>query len=102
MSTALYGCGSSTLTSETEQQIQAFEYRCMRRILRIPYTAHRTIESVWKEITDAMGTQEHLLAAIKRNKLRQFGHVNHSIGLAKLIVQGSVEAGRGRGRTRMA
>jgi len=74
----------------------------MRRILRIPYTAHQSNESVWKEITNEIGTQEHLLATIKRRKLRWFGHVNRSTGVAKLIMQGLVEGGRGRGRPRMA
>jgi len=102
MSTALYGCESCILTSETERRIQAFEYRCMKKILKIRYTAHRTSEFVWKEITDAMGTQEHLLATIKRKKLRWFGHVNRSTGLAKLIMKGSVEGRRSSGRPRMA
>ena len=46
MSTALYGCESWTMTTETERRIQAFEFKCLRRILGIPYTAHRTNKSV--------------------------------------------------------
>ena len=65
MATARYGCESWTMISETEQRIQAFEYRCLRRILRIPYTVHRTSESVWTHNTNAVGTQEHILAIIK-------------------------------------
>jgi len=72
VSTAFYGCESWTMTAETEQRIEAFEFRCLRRILRIPYTAHRTNVSVWTEITDEVGPQEHLLSTIKRRKMRWF------------------------------
>ena len=102
LSTALYGCESWTLTAEMERRLQAFEFRCYRKILRIPYTAHRTNESVWAEITEKGGPQEHLLVTIKRRKMRWFGHVNRSNGLAKLIMQGSVEGRRSRGRPRMS
>jgi len=49
--------------------LQAFEYRCLRKILRVPYTAHRTNTSIWDEVTQAVGPQEHLLAIVKQRKL---------------------------------
>ena len=52
ISTALYGCEAWTLSAEMEKKIQAFEFRCLRRILKIPYTEHRTNESVRKEIIE--------------------------------------------------
>jgi len=45
-STALYGCESWTLNSEPERRIQAFEFKCLRQMLRVPYTAHRTNDSI--------------------------------------------------------
>jgi len=100
MSVALYGCKTWTLCAETERKLQAFEYRCLRKILRVPYTAHSTNKSIWDEVTQAVRPQEHLLAIFKRRKLTWYGHVNHSGGLANTILQGGVEGKRGRGRPR--
>jgi len=102
VSTTLYGCESWTMTAETERRIQASEIRCLRRILRIPYTAHRTYVSVWTEITDEVGPQEHLISTIERRKMRWIGHVNRLTSLAKLIMQISEDGKKGRGRLRTA
>jgi hypothetical protein len=100
-SSILYGCEAWTLTAETEKRIQAFEFRCLRKILKIPYTAHRTNESVWNEITLLAGPQEHLLTTIKKRKMRWYGHINRSSGLANTIMQGPVDGKRGRGRPKL-
>jgi len=101
MSVALYnGCETWTICAETERKLQAFEYRCLKKILRVPYTAHSTNTSIWDEVTQVVGPQEHLLAIVKRRKLTWYGHVNRSGGLANTILQGGVEGKRGRGRPR--
>ena len=100
VATALYGCEAWTLSADTERRIQAFEQRCFRRLLCIPYTAHRTNESVWQEINTLAGSQTHLLASVKERKMRWFGHVNRTTGLANTILQGMAEGKRGRGRPR--
>ena len=71
--------------------------KCYRKILRIPWTAKRTNESVLKdlEIEDY-----ELLQKIKKQKLSYFGHVVRHEGLEKLCMEGAVEGKRGRGRPR--
>ena len=76
MSTGLYEWKSWTMTAETERRIQAFEFKCLRRKLRISYTTQRTNKSVWEEVTKETGSQEHLLTTLKARKLRWFGHIN--------------------------
>ena len=76
----LYACESWTLTAELEKRTQAFEMRCYRRLLNISYKDHVTNEEV------------------RRRKLRWFGHVSSSSGLAKTILQGTVKVKRKRGR----
>jgi len=72
VSTALYGCESWTLTptADAEQRLQVLEFRCLRRILKISHAAHQTNDSVWAKITELAVPQEHLLAAVKRRKMR--------------------------------
>ena len=71
----LYACESWTLTAELEKRTQAFEMRCYRMLLNISYKDHVT-----------------------KRKLRWFGHVSRSSGLAKTILQGTVKGKRKRGR----
>jgi len=71
-----------------------------RKILKVPYTAHRTNTSIWDKVTQAVVPQEHLLAIFKRRKLTWYGHFNRSGGLANTILQGGVEGKCGRGRPR--
>ena len=66
----LYACQSWTLTTVLEKRTQTFEMRCYRRLLNISYKDHVTIEEV------------------KKRKLRWFGHVSRSSGLAKTILKG--------------
>ena len=80
------------------------EMRCYRKILRIsykdPYKDHVTNEEVHAKIQQAIGPHEDLLTIVKRRKLQWYGHVFHSSGLAKTILQGTVKGGRRQGRQR--
>ena len=92
----LYACESWTLTEELEKRTQAFEMRCYRRLLTISYKDHVTNEEVRRKIQAAIGEYDELLTLVK--KLRWFGHVSRSSGLAKTIIQGTVKGKRKRGR----
>ena len=76
------------------------EMRCYRKILGISYTEHVTNEEVRRKIQRAIGRHEDLLTIVKKRKLRWYGHVSRSTGLAKTILQGTVEGSRRRGRQR--
>ena len=93
----LYACESTNLTAELEKRTQGFEMRCYRRLLNISYKDHVTNEEVRRKIQTAIGEYDELLTLVKR-KLRWFGHVSRSSGLAKTILQGTVKGKRKRGR----
>ena len=76
------------------------EMRCSRKLLGISYRDHITNEEVKARIGNAIGPYEDLLTAVKRRKLKWYGHVTRSFGLAKTILQGTVQGGRRRGRQR--
>ena len=61
---------------------------------------HVTNEEVHAKIQQAMGPHEDLLTIVKRRKLQWYGHVSHSSGLAKTILQGTVKGGRRQGGQR--
>ena len=82
----LYACESWTLTAEFEKKTQAFQMRCYRR------------QEVRRQIQAAIGEYGELLTLVKKRKLRRFGHVSRSSGLAKTILQGTVKGKRKRGR----
>ena len=94
----LYACESWTLSAELEKRTQAFEMRCYRRLLNISYKDHVTNEEVRRKIQAAIGEYDELLTLVKKRKLRWFGHVSRSSGLAKTILQGTVKGKRKRGR----
>ena len=94
----LYACESCTLTAELEKRTQAFEMRCNRRLLNISYKDHVTNEEVRRKIKAAIGEYDELLTLVKKRKLRWFGHVSRSSGLAKTILQGTVKGKRKGGR----
>ena len=95
----LYGCEAWTPSIEMEKRIQAFELRCLRRIIKIPYTEHRTNVSIREEITTIIGPREPLLITVKKRKMLFYGHTNRAGNLATTILQGSVDGKRGRPRT---
>ena len=94
----LYACESWTLNAELEKRTQAFEMRCYQRLLNISYKDHVTNEKVRRKIQAAIGEYDELLTLVKKRKLRRFGHVSRSSGLAKTILQGIVKKKRKRGR----
>ena len=94
----LYACESGTLTAELEKRTQAFETRCYRRLLNISYKYHVTNEEVCRKIQAAIGEYDKLLTLVKKRKIRWFGHVSRSSGLAKTILQGTVKGKGKRGR----
>ena len=99
MSIFLYACKSWTLTAETEKRIQAMEMRCLRKLLGITYREHITNEEVRNRTRQAIGPHEDLLTS-QTSKLRWYGHITRSSGLAKTVMQGTVQGGRRRGRQR--
>ena len=93
MSIFLYACETWTITADIER-IQALEMRCFLKLLGI---SHITNEAVKARIGNAIGPYEGL-TSVKRRKLKWYGHVIRSSGLAKTILQGTVQGGRRRGR----
>ena len=100
MSTFLYACETWTITADTERRIQALRMRCFCELLCISYRDHISNEDVKDIIGNAIRPYEDLLTAVKRHKLKWYGHVKRSSGLAKTILQGTVQGGRPRGRQR--
>ena len=78
--------------------LQAMEMRCYHTMLHISYKDHVTNEEVRAKTQQAIGPHEDLLTIIKRCKLQWYGHVSHSLGLAKTILQATVKGGRRQGR----
>ena len=75
----------------------AFEMRCYPRLFNISNKDHVTNKEVCRKIQAAIGEYDELLTLVKKWKLRWFGHVSKSSGLAKTILQGTVK-GKRRGR----
>ena len=70
------------------------------QILGISYRDHITNEEVKARIGNAIGLYEDLLTSVKRRKLKWYGQVTRSTGLAKTVLQGTVQRRRRRGRQR--
>ena len=91
---AIYGCEAWTITKNDEKKIDAFEMKCYRKILRIPWTAKETNESIRAELNIK---ELHLMKTIRRLKLKYFGHIKrHDDTLEKLMMEGMMEGKRGR------
>ena len=86
--------------AELQSRIQAMEKRCYCKMLCISYKDHVTNEEVHAKIQQAIRPHKDLLTIVKRGKLQWYGHVSHSLGLAKTILQGKVKWGRRQGRQR--
>ena len=93
----LYACETWTFTAELEKKIQATEMRCFRRLLGIS-CRDVTNEEVRNRIRQAIGPFEGLLTTVKKHKLRWYEHIARSRGLAKMILQGTVQGGRRKDR----
>ena len=98
MSIFLYASETWTITSDIERRIQTLEMRCIRKLLHISYRDHKNNEEVKARIGNAIGPYEDLITSVKRRKLKWNGHVTRSSGLAKTILQGTVQGLRRRGR----
>ena len=94
----IYGCESWTVKKAEHQRIDAFELWCWRRLLRVPWTARRSNQSILKEISPEYSLEGLML----KLKLQYFGHLmGRSDSLEKSLMLGKIEGGRKRGRRRM-
>ena len=79
----LYACESWTFTAELEKRTQAFEMSCYHRLLNISFKDHVANKEVRRKIQAAIREYDELLTLVKKRKLRWFGHVSRSSGLAQ-------------------
>ena len=90
----MYGCESWTTKKAESQRIDAFELWCWRRLLRVPWTARRSNQSILKEISPEYSLEGLML----KLKLRYFGHLmRRTNSLEKTLMLGKIEGGRRRG-----
>jgi len=91
-SVVMYGCESWTMKKAEHQRIDAFELWCWRKLLRVPWTARRSNQSILKEISP-----EYLLEGLMlKLKLQYFGHlIRRADSFEKSLMLGKIE-GRGR------
>ena len=94
----MYGYESWTIKKAERQRTDAFELWCWRRLLRVPWTARRSNQSILKEISP-----EHSLEGLMLNlKLQYFGHLmQRTDSLEKTLMLGKIEGRRRRGRQRI-
>ena len=94
----IYGCESWTLKKIEHRRIDAFELWCWRRLLRVPWTARRSNQSVLKEISPGCSLEGLML----KLKLQYFGHlIWRTDSFEKTLMLGKIEGRRRRGRQRM-
>ena len=96
----LYGCETWTLLPDSEKRTQAFETKCLRKLLCISYLEHKTNSWMRSRINSLVGPHEPLLATVKRQKHAWFAHVTRHDSLSTTILQGTLEGGRRHGRQR--
>ena len=90
----MYGCESWTIKKAEKQRIDVFELWCWRRLLRVPWTARRSNQSILKEI-DPEYSVEGLMLKVK---LQYFGHLmQRADSLKETLMLGKIEGGRRRG-----
>ena len=94
----MYGCESWNVKKAEHWRIDAFELWCWRRLLRVPWTARRSNQSILKEISPGISLEEMML----KLKLQYFGHLMWRVdSLEKTLMLGGVGGRRRRGRPRM-
>ena len=94
----MYGCESWTVKKAERRRIDAFELRCWRRLLRVPWTARRSNQSILKEISPGISLERMML----KLKLQYFGHLMGRVdSLEKTLMLGGIGGRRRRGRQRM-
>ena len=93
-----YGCESWTTKEAEHQRTDAFDLWCQRRLLRVPWTARRSNQSVLKEISP----EYSLEGLMPKLKLQYFGHLMRRTGsLEKTLMLGKIEGRMRRGQQRM-
>ena len=94
----MYGCESWTIKRAERRRIDAFELCCWRRLLRVPWTARRSNQSILKEISPGVSLEGMML----KLKLQYFGHLmRRADSLEKTLMLGGIGGRRRRGRQRM-
>ena len=96
----MFGCESWTVKKAESQRIDAFELWCWRRLLRVPWTARRSNQSILKEISPGCGCS--LEGMMLKLKLQSYGHLmQRTDSFEKTLILGKIEGRRGRGQKRM-
>ena len=94
----MYGCESWTIKKVERWRIDAFELWCWRRLLRVPWTARRSNQSILREISPGYSLDGLML----KLKLQYFGHLmQRADSLEKTLILGEIEGRRRRGWQRM-
>ena len=94
----MYGCEGWTVKKAECRRIDAFELQCWRRLLRVPWTARRSNQSILKEISPGCSLEGLML----KMKLQHFGHhMGRVDSLEKTLMLGGIGGRRRRGRQRM-
>ena len=95
----MYGCESWTIKKAEHQSMDAFELWCWRRLLRVPWTARRSNQTILKEISP----EYSLEGLMQKLKLQYFGHLMRRADslFEKTLMLGMIEGRRRRGRQRM-
>ena len=94
----MYGCERWTVKKAKCRRIDAFELWCWRRLLRVPWTARRSNQSILKEISPGCSSEGMML----KLKLQYFGHLRRRVdSLEKTLMLGGIGGRRRRGRQRM-
>ena len=94
----MYGCESWTVKKAECRRVDAFELWCWRRLLRVPWTARRSNQSILKEISPGVSSEGMML----KLKLQYFGHLmRRVVSLEKTLMLGGIGGRRKRGRQRM-
>ena len=94
----MYGCESWTIKKAERWRIDAFKLWCWRRLLRVPWTARRSIQFILKEISSGCSIEGVML----KLKLQYFGHlIWRTDSLEKTLMLGKIEGRRRRGWQRM-
>ena len=94
----MYGCESWTIKKAERWRIDAFELWCWRRVLRVPWTARRSNQSILKEISPGISLEEMML----KLKLQYFVHLMRRVdSLEKILMLGGTGGRRKRGWPRM-
>ena len=90
----MYGCESWTIKKAEHRIMDAFELWCWRRLLRVPWTARRSNQSILKEISLGCSLEGLML----KLKLQYFGHlIRRADSFEKILMVGKIEGGRRRG-----